>query len=343
VFITIIVTTAVIGIFAVWFMLQRASIEPPTVSQNVLFVLDRSEAMKTDFAAVTKMEAVKEALVHRLETVSENVNLALRVYGGGCTEESSELVLPFTQEIGKPIQEVIESLKLQGQGVVVHAVHAATADFMDEQFRDCHNTIIFVVGSVDSCYSEAKFAYRLQSSNIDWSVLDDVRLVGIGLSEESQARIQRIATMIPDVLSLSVDDEGQLHRAIGSRKQAEVLLQAKQSFVEGKKLYENGDFDSALPFLESAARKNIATATHYVGTIYFYGRGSIAPDYERAARWYRKGAALNSSIAMFNLGVMFDPDVRLQTANLDSAKLWYERAAMSGHQEAQKRLQELEH
>lgn len=340
---SIIIITAVIGTFAawLWFMWQKSPTEPPGVPHNLQFVLERTDAMKTEFAGVTKIEALKEAMKHRLETVSENVNLALRVYGGGCGDKDTELAVPFTRKNDASIRRVMDSLELQRRGSLMTAVQAAIADFMDEQFRECHNAVIFIVGGVDSCHSDDKLAEWLRASNINWTRLDDVRFVGIGLSGESQARFQQIASAIPAALALSVDDAGQLRRAIGSRQEAEVLLLAKQSFVEGKELYEKGEFDSALPFLENAANENIATATHYLGTIYFYGRGSISPDFEMAAHWYRKGAALNNPIAMFNLGVMYDPDVRLQIADLDSAKFWYDKAAKLGHQEAQKRLQEL--
>jgi len=309
---------------------------PEKFTSRIQIVLDRTSSMQQPFDGVTKFEAAKKATLHRFQNLPDDIHLSLRTYGGACGTENSELAGNVTT-----ITAVMDTLPLQGEGSLLKALQEAIGDAVQV---DMPNTLILIAGSVDSCYSEippSNFV-RTQLTG-EMAALDDFRLIGIGLNEDGRRRLEEIAAAIPGSAVFFTDNTDELIRALGPRAEADSLQQAKQVFLSGEALYTQGEFDKARSLFIKAARENIAAATYYLGTIYFYGRGSIPVNYEKALYWYRKGAALNNAIAMFNLGVMFDPDVRLKTiSDLDSAKYWYGKAAALGHQKAEQRLQELE-
>lgn len=306
----------------------------------IQIVLDRTSNMQAPFDGVTRLEAAKTAIGHRLRDLSENVELAIHLYGGA---DSTETGVALASTNAAAMATLVDTLTPRGEGSLLEALQTALRDVP----QDRPGTVILIAGRVDSGDfkppSPDSFRTRMAETGFDTSAAVDLRLIGIGMDEESRVRLEEMAAGLPHSYLFFADNTDELIRAVGPRAAADSLQQAKQAYYRGKAFYARGEFDKARPLLMHAAQQNIAAATHYLGTIYFYGRGATSVDYEKAVYWYRKGAALNNAIAMFNLGVMFDPDVRLETlSDLDSAKYWYGNAEALGHEGAEQRLGELD-
>lgn len=102
-----------------------------------------------------------------------------------------------------------------------------------------------------------------------------------------------------------------------------------------------GEFQKALPILQTLAEKNDPIAQANLGTMYMYGDG-VAKDMHVAAAWYQKAATsglphpavINAmyQMAILNRGYGGHPQ------NMDQAIFWYKQAAAGGDVEAMNQL-----
>ena len=70
----------------------------------------------------------------------------------------------------------------------------------------------------------------------------------------------------------------------------------KSSFLEGKMLYEKGDYTGAFSIMKSLAEDGVEDAYFYVADMYHRGFG-VKKNREEAEKWYRKAAAAGNSKA----------------------------------------------
>lgn len=76
---------------------------------------------------------------------------------------------------------------------------------------------------------------------------------------------------------------------------------AEQLYLEGKALYDAGDFTHAVPKLKAAAEKGNKKAQFRLGRCYDKGEG-VAEDNQKAFYWYLKAAAQGHAKAQFQVG-----------------------------------------
>jgi len=86
-----------------------------------------------------------------------------------------------------------------------------------------------------------------------------------------------------------------------------------------------------------AAKEGDCHAQLQLGGMYAEGRGSIPPDEEAAAAWYRKAAEQNDAEAQYRLGRMLAEGL-VASRDWYEDESWLERAAAQGHPEARKLL-----
>lgn len=168
---------------------------PKKVEDNIEIVLDRSEAMKAPFENTTKIKAAIEAVNESMTLeVAEKDNLALRVFGGPCQENNTELLVSFAQHNEENVQNKLEEVQVKGQTTLACAVVEAIGDFNDpERFGDVKKTIIIVTVGKDTCVEEPEkhIAEKLKGRDIDlkW------RIIGIGVeSKEQLMSLRRLAS-----------------------------------------------------------------------------------------------------------------------------------------------------
>ena len=77
-----------------------------------------------------------------------------------------------------------------------------------------------------------------------------------------------------------------------------------------------------------------AVSQHRAGDDYYYGRGGVTRDYEKAMFWYRKAADRGDASSQFQLGYMYyRGDGVVQ--DYEEAAFWYRKAAEQGYDLAQ--------
>ncbi len=95
--------------------------------------------------------------------------------------------------------------------------------------------------------------------------------------------------------------------------------------------YHGADYRSALNVWLSRARGGDAQAQHYVGEIYERGMGTD-PDFEEAARWYRKAADQGFTRSMVNLAYFYEQGMGVEQ-DMAQALDWYRKATGSNESE----------
>ena len=104
--------------------------------------------------------------------------------------------------------------------------------------------------------------------------------------------------------------------------------QAREDCRKGKALYQQKDYQNALPFLRSAAKAGNAEAQFYYGVCYDFGYG-IPKDEETAFEWYLRSAQQGYADAMGNVGFDYHYGSGTQQ-DYHKALEWYQKAAENG-------------
>ncbi|RKT46316.1 tetratricopeptide repeat protein [Thiocapsa rosea] len=91
-------------------------------------------------------------------------------------------------------------------------------------------------------------------------------------------------------------------------------------------LFDRSDYATALSTLLPQAQSGDPVAQTYVGEIYEKGLGLPAPDYGRAAEWYRRAAEKNHRPAQTSLGSLYERGLGVPKDNV-AALDWYRRAS----------------
>ncbi len=157
---------------------------------------------------------------------------------------------------------------------------------------------------------------------IETTLVDDIcRLLG---------RERKAATQPTDNLGHHVAPE--------QKKTPQPTGDANTLYEEGIRLYDNKEYDAAIPFLTKAAEMGNALAQIDLGNCYYYGHGATK-DYFKAVKWFKKSAEQGNANAQYNVGLCYYWGEGV-TKNYAEAVRWYRLAAEQGHQEAQCRLGE---
>jgi len=137
---------------------------------------------------------------------------------------------------------------------------------------------------------------------------------------------------------------------------------------DGIALYQQQDYVAALPKLKTAAEAGHKDAHHYLGLMYYHGRGATKShekarqhyqtsandghadsalelgymfenglggpkDLTEAVRWYRDSAERGNAIAQRNMGNVYSRGLTVEQSYQESAK-WYEKSAANGSAKA---------
>ena len=105
---------------------------------------------------------------------------------------------------------------------------------------------------------------------------------------------------------------------------------------EGIEAYMAGRGEEAVEIIVPVAEAGNGEAQHLLGTIYSDGT-AMAPDYEKAAPWFRKAANSGSAEAAYNLGFLYENGMGVEKSE-QAAFRWFLKGAKSGHPIAQFRM-----
>ena len=96
------------------------------------------------------------------------------------------------------------------------------------------------------------------------------------------------------------------------------------------------DYARAADWYRKAARQGMRRAAFRLGLLYQDGRG-IGQDHKLAVRWYRDAAEAGLPEAQFNLGYLYERGLGLKADGVQAA-VWYRRAAIQGEVQAYRSL-----
>lgn len=174
------------------------------VQENTEIVLDRSADMSESFDGKTKWDAAVSAIDACLEyQVAQNDNLALRIFGGSCSEnDNTELLVDFQQHNKDKVRNALKKIKLVGQPTLASALLEATGDFNDlDRFGSVNKKVIIIAGSYDSCHSnlalhslDLVLLERLRDrKDAKENIKVDIHIIGMGIPIFQREQFKEIA------------------------------------------------------------------------------------------------------------------------------------------------------
>src|SRR5262249_4557682 len=102
--------------------------------------------------------------------------------------------------------------------------------------------------------------------------------------------------------------------------------QANDSYADGLKAYDRGDFKGAFDIWLPLAQKGNATAQHGVALLYELGRGVAKSDDKEAAKWYAAAAKQGVPDSQANLALMYAEGRGVDQDYTKAADLWQQAA-----------------
>lgn len=97
------------------------------------------------------------------------------------------------------------------------------------------------------------------------------------------------------------------------------------------------DFSKAVSLFRESADKGVASAQNALGFVYAHGQG-VTKDLEQSVTGYRKAAEQGVPNAQLNLGIAYEEGSGGVKQDFDQAAFWYGKAAAVGLEDARKRL-----
>lgn len=104
----------------------------------------------------------------------------------------------------------------------------------------------------------------------------------------------------------------------------------------GEAAFERGDFATALDVFRPLAASGDAEAQHFLGVMYYRGKG-VAQDFAEAAKQFRAAAEQGHARAQSLLAEMYAAGEGVARSH-ETAAAWYQKAAAQGHEVAQTAL-----
>ncbi len=108
---------------------------------------------------------------------------------------------------------------------------------------------------------------------------------------------------------------------------------ASDSYWNGKKAYDKGDFAGAFKQWKTAADQGIGEAQGFLGALYHGGLG-VEKDYKLAMEWYMKAAVKGVSQAQLGVGSMYGDGHGVEK-DLVKARMWFSISAHNGNERAE--------
>ena len=167
------------------------------VKSRILFILDASNSMNSEWGKQTRIQAAKEILVQELEALRgvQNTEIALRVYGHqtpfnnlaqDCND--TKLEVPFGENTLDAIQARIKNLEAKGATPIARTLEASAGDFPDTLAK---NYIILITDGLESCDNDpCVIAKKLKEKGVKVTPF----VIGLGMDMSYLANFNCIGT-----------------------------------------------------------------------------------------------------------------------------------------------------
>lgn len=169
---------------------QNREVQKPL--NRILFILDCSQSMMSNWETGTKMDIAKKILIKMVDSLQtiNNVEMALRLYGNqfpvppqNCND--TKLEVPFEKDNASKIKQKILYIIPKGTTPIAHSLELSAHDF--PKCDNCKNIIILITDGIESCDGDPCAVSRdLQKKGI---ILKPF-VIGIGLDPEFKKTFQ---------------------------------------------------------------------------------------------------------------------------------------------------------
>jgi hypothetical protein len=207
---------------------ERLFPDPKPRDPNVEIVVDRSERMGELLPGGQTRLAAAAGQVGEVVTIQQGHNLALRVFGGDCDDESDPVV-GFDTDNSKRIRERLADQEPSGLANVVAAVADATTDFADlDRFpNDVVKRIVVVTGG-HSCPGDAvqQIRERFRTIGRKRGIGLDFRFIGVDIPPAKRLELREIARELGAGEPFYADDAATLGKALAQAVTTEPTLAA---------------------------------------------------------------------------------------------------------------------
>ena len=160
---------------------------------RILFILDASNSMNSEWGKQTRIQAAKEVLIQELEALRgvENTEAALRIYGHQTPFDKNEqdcndtkLEVPFAKDNLNAIQLKIKNLVAKGATPIARSLEAAASDFPDTLSK---NYIILITDGLESCDNDpCIIAKKLKEKGVKVTPF----VIGLGMDMSSLSLLE---------------------------------------------------------------------------------------------------------------------------------------------------------
>ena len=159
---------------------------------RILFILDCSQSMMSNWETGRKMDIAKKILTQMVDSLDriENVEMALRLYGHqfpvppqNCND--TKLEVPFEKNNARKIKQKLLYIIPKGTTPIAHSLELSANDF--PKCENCKNVIILITDGIEACDGDPCAVSRdLQKKGI---VLKPF-VIGIGIDPEFKKTFQ---------------------------------------------------------------------------------------------------------------------------------------------------------
>lgn len=264
---------------------------------RILFILDASNSMNSEWGKQTRIQAAKEVLIQELEALRgvENTEVALRIYGHqtpfnknaqDCND--TKLEVPFAKDNLNAIQLKIKNLEAKGATPIARSLEAAASDFPDTLSK---NYIILITDGLESCDNDpCVIAKKLKEKGVkvtpfviglgmDMSYLSNFNCIGTYSDAENSDSFRKVFNTILNSLLVNTTVQVNLNDIHAKPKETNVTMffyetgtnKLKYTFVHTLNRKENPDtlfldpnisYDLVVNTLPSVVKKNITLQKH---------------------------------------------------------------------------------
>jgi len=167
------------------------------VKSRILFILDASNSMNSEWGKQTRIQAAKEVLIQELEALrgTENTEVALRIYGhqtpfNNLVQDCNDtrLEVPFGSNNLDAILAKIKNLEAKGATPIARSLEASAEDFPDTVAK---NYIILITDGLESCDNDpCVIAKKLKEKGVKVTPF----VIGLGMDMSYLANFNCIGT-----------------------------------------------------------------------------------------------------------------------------------------------------
>ncbi|AXF56226.1 vWA domain-containing protein [Salicibibacter kimchii] len=202
---------------------------------NAQIILDASGSMAQEIEGTSKMEIAKDSIESFVETLPEDAQIGLRVYGheGDNTNEgreescaSSELVYDIEEYDEDAFADELDDVESTGWTPIAYSLQEAEQDFEDFPGDENTNIIYLVSDGIETCDGDPiEAADQLNSSEVE----PFLNIIGFDIDSEGQEELRELADMTEGTYT-NAANEDELTQQL---EQSEALSERWEDWLSG--------------------------------------------------------------------------------------------------------------